>query len=199
MKLLNKAIIVRYITEHNSTIGTGINGVPIVRADLWLNTEAEVADEPSRFDENLNYLETHPQICVVVHPNSYADYKVGDKLFVHYMAWEWKEKADDGYVIETDYVFFKILPDDTFEMVKDNYLGTPIYAKDEEVGGFIIAGEKKDNLQVDITHVPADSIFNIGERVISIDKNNYEFDYWGKRYIKLTKQEIVSHYEYKAG
>lgn len=194
MKLLNKNIIVRFITEHNKAIGTGINGEPIIRADLWLNTEAELADEPSRFDENLNYLETNPQICVVVVPNAYADFKAGDKLFVHYLAWEWKELADYGYVIETDYVFFKILPDDTFEMVKDNYLGTPIHHKDEEIGGFIIASTTKDNLQVDITHVPAESLLSIGDRVISIDKNNYEFDYWGKRYIKLTKEEIVSKY-----
>lgn len=198
MKLLNKNIIVNFDQIHNKAIGTGINGEPIVRAELWLNTEAEVADEPSRFDENVNYLETNPQICVVVHPNAYCDYKVGDKLFVHYMAWEWREKVDDGYVIETDYVFFKILPDNTFEMVKDNYLGTPIYAKDEEVGGFIIAGEKKDNLQVDITHIPTNSVFSIGERVISIDKNNYEFDYWGKRFIKLVKDEIIANYECKA-
>jgi hypothetical protein len=198
MKLLNKNIVVRFINEHNSTIGTGINGSPIVRAELWLNTEAEVADEPSRFDENVNYLETNPQICVVVHPNAYCEYRAGDKLFVHYMAWEWREKVDDGYVIETDYVFFKILPDDTFEMVKDNYLGTPIYTKDEEVGGFVIAGEKKDNLQVDITHIPTESMFTIGERVISIDKNNYEFDYWGKRFIRLVKDEIVANYEHEA-
>lgn len=194
MKLLNKNLIVNFVNDHNKAIGIGINGEPIVRADMWLNTEAEVADAPSRFDENVNYLETNPQICVVLTENAYYPFKTGEKLFVHYLAWDWKEREGEGYVIEADYVFFKILEDGTFEMIKDHYLGTPVIRKDEEVGGFVIASENKDSLQVDITHVPSDGSVQIGDRVIATDKYNYEFDYWGKRYIKLVKEEIVALY-----
>lgn len=193
MKMLSDKIIVQFEGDHNKKIGTGIGGKAVLRADLWLNTEAEESDAPSRFNENENYLETNPQICVVVHPSASLAYKDGDRLFVHYMAWEWREMTDDGHVIETDNILFQIMPDETFIPAKDTYLGEPVYAQDEEVSGFVISGNKKDNLRVRLTHLPENNrLFNIGDVVISIDKNNYEFDYWGKRYIKLTHPEMVA-------
>jgi hypothetical protein len=193
MNMLGNNIIVIFDDSHNKVIGKGADNKPLLRADLWLNTEAEESDAPSRFDENENYLETHPQICTVVHPSANHDYKVGDKLFVHYMAWEWREYAEIGHIIETDYILFQILPDGTFIPAKDTYLGEPIHIKDEVEAGFVIAGTKKDSLRVKLTHLaPNNSLFEVGDVVVSIDKNNYEFDYWGKRYIKLTRLEMVS-------
>lgn len=193
MKMIGNQIIVAFETDHNKNIGTGIAGKSLLRADLWLNTEAEESDAPSRFDENVNYLETSPQICVVVHPSLNHAYKPGDKLFVHYMAWEWREPANGSHVIDTDYILFQIRADGSFIPAKDTYLGEPIYTKDEEESGFIIAGTKKDSLRVRLTHLPENNVlFNTGDVVFSIDKNNYEFDYWGKRYVKLTRTEIVS-------
>lgn len=193
MKMLADKILVIYETDHNKVVGTGIAGKPLLRADLWLNTEAEESDAPSRFDENENYLETNPQICVVSHPSANHEYKAGDRLFVHYMAWEWRELTEDGYVIDTDYILFQIMPDGTFKTAKDTYLGEAIYAENEEVAGFVIAGSKKDNLRVRLTHLPENNkLFGIGDVVISIDKNNYEINYWGKKYVKLTCLEMVS-------
>jgi hypothetical protein len=193
MRLLNGIMMVTFLTEHNHKIGVGMNGLPIIRAEKWLNTEAEEADAPSRFDENENYLETNPQICVVRHESAQHDYKPGDKLFLHYMAWEWTELTEYGHVVDTDHIMFKINEDDTFELIDDLYLGEAIYS-DEEVttSGIILLEGKKDNLRIRITHLPPNNTsLNIGDIVISIDKNNYEFDYWSKKYIKIMSDEIV--------
>lgn len=197
MRLLNNYICVIFITDHNHKIGIGLNGMPIIRAEKWLNTEAEEADAPSRFDENENYLETNPQICIVKHPSAYHGYQPGDKLFLHYMAWEWAEATEYGYVVEADQILFKINEDETLMVVNDTYLGEFLYEREEETEtGFVTVKEKKDSLKIKITHLARNHNeafgFGIGDVIISIDKNNYQFNYNGGKYIKLTRDEIVS-------
>lgn len=195
----NDKICVSWNRDHNKVIGKGLNGLDLIRADMWLNKEAEEDENStSRFNENENYLETNPQICTVLHANAKLKYKPGDRLFVHYMAWEWSERTEYGSVIDTNYIFFQIMDDGSFETVNDLYLGEPIYSNEEIQGGIILLGGKKDNLRVKITHVPimenSRPVCAVGDTVVSIDKNNYEFDYWGTKYIKLTKDEIVGVY-----
>ncbi len=193
MRLVNQSIIVEFLTDHNRVVAKGLNGLDIVRPERWLNKEAD-EEEGTRFEENVNHLETAPQICKILHTNDKLPYNAGDTVFVHYMAWENAEYTEYGAVIDIDFVFFKINEDGTFEMRKDLYLGHAIYS-DEEVtpSGIIMLAGKKDNLRVTITHVPEKAaVCNIGDTVVSIDKNNYEFDYYGTKYVKLTKDEIIA-------
>lgn len=197
MRLLTDKIAVRFNTDHNKVVGTGINGLELIRPDHWINNEAEEnEDSLTRFEENVNYLETHPQICVVLHPNANCEYREGDTLFVHYMALEWAETTEYGTIIETDFILFQILPDGELKVVNDTYLGKLVYEKEEETNGFAVIKEKKDSLKIKITHVAAkhrqEFGFGIGDTVISVDKNNYAFNYNGEKLIKLTRDEIVS-------
>lgn len=153
----------------------------------------ELAQSTSRFDENTNYLETNPQIAVVKHPNAKLKYEVGDTVFLHYMAWEWAEPTDDGHVIDTDFILFQILEDGTLEMIDDLYLGEAVYSSEEITpSGIILLEGKKDNLKVKLTHLPKNNKdLKAGDIVLSVDKNNYEFDYNGKKYVKIMRDEIV--------
>lgn len=194
MKLLGNKAIVEYDRGHNKTIGKGLDGIEIVRAEKWLNREAEEDESTtSRFDENTNYLETSPQIAVIKHPNAKLKYIEGDKVFLNYMAWEWAEQTEHGHLIDTDFILFQIKEDGTFELIDDLYLGKAVYS-DEEItpSGIIMLEGKKDNLKVKLTHLPPNNTnLKVGDMVLSVDKNNYEFDYWGKKYIKLMADEIV--------
>lgn len=195
MIMMNNRMSVKFNTDHNKVVGIGLNDIEIIRPDKWLNREAEENDETtSRFDENVNYLETNPQICTVVHANRYLKYKEGDKLFLNYMAWEWTETTDHGSIIDTDFIMFQIMGDGSLETVDDLYLGEAVYSEEEKTAsGIILLAGKKDNLKVKITHVPRGcSVCEVGDTVMSVDKNNYEFNYGGKKYIKLVKDEIAA-------
>lgn len=151
----------------------------------------ESQDATTQYQDNENYLETNPQIATILHPNATLPYKEGDTVFLHYMAWEWAEITEYGHLIDTDFILFQIVGDEI--VMRDGvYLGEAVYS-DEEVtpSGIILLEGKKDNLRVKLTHIPKDSILQVGQTVLSIDKNNYEFDYWGKKYIKLSESEIV--------
>lgn len=193
MKLLNGLIGGTFDKSHNKKVGVGLDGIEIIRADKWLNMDAMQKDGvTSRFNENVNYLETNPQIFVVTHPSSLHKYKVGDRLFLNYMAYEWAENTEYGEIIDADFIMFKINDDDSFELIDGLYLGEEIFSAEIVThGGIFISGGKKDNLRVKLTHIPLNSKFEIGDIVVSIDKNNYPLNYWGKTYIKLMEQEIV--------
>lgn len=173
--------------HRNSVTGSMYQAVEEANAAI---DEAEAST--TRFEENDNYLETNPQICAVIHSSAHHPYQVGDKLFVSYLAWEWREKVEDGHLIEADSVFFVIEESGELRMEPDMYLGEAVYS--EEIvteSGILLTGGKKDNLRVSITHVPPNSNFKVGDTILSIDKNNYELTYNGKKYIKITTDEIV--------
>lgn len=173
--------------HRNSVTGSMYQAVEEANAAI---DEAEAST--TRFEENENYLETNPQICTVIHSSAHHPYKVGDKLFVNYLAWEWREKTEDGHLIEADSVFFVIGTDGSLSMEPHTYLGEAIYAEDVvTTSGILLSSGKKDNLRVRITHIPPNSDFEVGDTIVSIDKNNYELTYQGKKYVKITTDEIV--------
>lgn len=207
-KCINNKIGVRFDSLHNRVLATGLNGLPILRVDKWTN-EATKDEATSKLEENIDYKETHSQICVVTVENDKYPYRIGDKLFVHYMAWETADGGDivtHNAVIIVDYVFFTILPDNSLKMAKDTYIGEPIFT-DEEItpSGIFLQAGKKEALKVKILHVPEpyvneyghliENVASIGDTVISIDQYNYEFNYNGKRYVRLTSKEIIGIYE----
>lgn len=194
MRLLGNKAIVEYDRSHGKILAKGIGGTEIVRAEKWLNHDAEENENTtSRFDENTNYLETNPQIAIIKHPNINLDYVAGDKIFLHYMAWEWAELTEHGHLIDTDFILFQILPHGTFKLPDNLYLGEAVYSEEEITpSGIIMLEGKKDNLKVKLTHLAQNNTdLKVGDIVLSVDKNNYEFDYWGKKYVKLMSDEIV--------
>ena len=197
MKILHGNIAGKFDEKHNRSFMIG--DLEIVRADLWV---AKHGDEETHttFNENVNYLETKPQIFTVTHPSANHNYKEGDKLFVHYMAYETAERMDYGTVISTDFIFFKINEDESIELVDGLYLAESLYTpEDIRPSGIIIGGGKKEALKVRITHVPhnkpkhyEEHPVKIGDIVLTIDDKNYEFNYLGgKKYVKLLFSEIA--------
>ncbi len=160
----------------------------------WVEDLSRDETETTRFDENRNYLETHPQICTVIKGN--GRWRKGDEIFVHYMAYETAAFSvtglDDAVIIDADFVFFRILASGEFEMAEDTYLGEAVINGDAvTASGIVFDLGKRDSLRVRITHVPADARLSVGDVVFSVDKNNYEFNYReGQRYIKLKTDEI---------
>lgn len=213
---IGRKIGVRFDQLHNKVLGVGLNGIEIVRAEAWKSTQDD-KDGNSRFEENVDYKETHPQICVVTKTNPDYPYKVGDKLFVHYMAFETAKNGDIvtyDAIIDADYVFFT-LKDDEIIISEDIYIGEPIYSKEEKTkSGIVLAGGKEDSLKIRILHTTAPFykyLPQIGERakfltqpivkpgdiVISQDKYNYHFKYNKKKYVMLKGHEIAAVYEAK--
>jgi co-chaperonin GroES (HSP10) len=191
MNCINGQLVVQFDTSHNKVVGKGFNGIDIIRPDMWLYSHGD-AETHTKFDENHNKLETDPQICTVIHANSKYPYKVGDRLFVHYMAYETAEKHDDGYWIDAYFVFFTIEQDGKIKPVKDLYLAEPVFEQEKVTdGGIIIQGGKKDNLRLKIVVVPENNVFDVGDTVLSIDKNNYTIKYQDKEYVKIMEHEIV--------
>lgn len=198
-KAVNKYLGVRFDANHNKIIGKGIDGQGIIRADEWLHKDD---DGKQTFQENMNYLETKPQICEVLAANDRYPYKVGDKLFVHYMAWETAQCGDlitNEAVIIADYVFFTILSDGKMKMAENNYLGKQLYTDDIITkSGIFLQGGRPKSLQIRITNMPLNlpkwhikHPVNIGDTVISCDGYNYEFKYEGEKYIRLKDTEIA--------
>lgn len=199
MIAVNGFLHVRFDPNHNKVVGKGVNGLDIIRPDEWLHRDNE---GKQTFQENTNYLETKPQVCTVLASNDNYPYQVGDKLFVHYMAWETAKCGDivtnEAFII-ADYVFFTILEDGSLKMADDNYLGKQIYTDDLITkSGIFLQGGKPKALQIKITHIPEkppkwhDKFpANIGEIAISCDGYNYEFKYNGEKYIRLKNTEIA--------
>jgi len=189
--------MVKFDADHNKVVGKGLNGMEIIRPDKWLN-EVPDAQGNSKFQENTNYLETHPQICTVLMANPAYPYSVGDKIFVHYMAWETAKNGDivtNEAFIFAEYVFFKILPDGTYLMADNVYIGEQQYT-DEVItpSGIFLQGGNVEVSRIKIIHKPNNDNGSIavGDTVISIDRHDYNFTISGRKFVKLTQKEIVA-------
>lgn len=195
-KCIGNKLRVRFDVKHNRLFKVG--GLELIRPDEWLNRED---NGESKYEENVNYLETKPQICEVLIANDNYPYKVGDVLFAHYMAWETSQCGDiitnEAFIIG-DYIFFQILPDGSWKLADNIYIGKQVYTEEivSPSGIIIDLGKKKENLQVKLTHLPDNSEFEVGDTVLSIDKYNYEFTIYPDKYIKLTRDEIAGKIEY---
>lgn len=199
MRCVNNFLGVKFDPTHNKVVGKGINGLDIIRPDEWLHKDDE---GKQTFQENTNYLETKPQICTVIVANDNYPYQVGDKLFVHYMAWETAKCGDivthEAFIV-ADYVFFTILPNGELKMAKENYIGKQLYTEDIVTkSGIFLQGGRPKSLQIRITNIPQEPPKWYGRHpvvkddiAISCDGYNYEFKYDGQKYIRLKWSEIA--------
>lgn len=194
MKCLHNKIKVRFDVDHKRLIPLGDTGITLIRPDEWLHTSD---DNKTVYQENTNYLETKPQICVVVEENEKYPYKRGDRLFTHYMAYETASNGDlltqEAFII-ADYVFCTLLPDGSYKMAKEVYFGEQIFELEEMTKGGIYIPEmaRKPKLtEVKLVHLPEETPFEQGETVITIDAYNYPCEINGKTYIMLRENEIV--------
>ncbi len=192
MNILHNKLIVKFDEKHLKEFDLG--GITIIRPDEWLHKEE---DGKQKFAENTNYLETKPQIATVTHANSKLPYKVGDKLFLHYMAHEtasyFNEETKEAF-INADYVFMTFNEDGTYKMADGIYFGEQLFDDDEKTESGIIInvlGGKPKLCNIKLCHLPAHTGFERNEVVLTIDNYQYPLKVDGKDYIMLREREII--------
>ena len=196
MRTLGKNIFVAFDLAHNKEFDVG--GTTLIRPDGWASDLNE-----GKTESNVNHLETNPQVAIMLADNPTYGLNKGDKVFLHYMAFEWAEAIQmdgmNGWVVpDADYVFFKIV-DDKFVMVNDTYIGQRIYKdnKDERTGLYLTSqAEVAVESNIELTHIPEKQSrerahLTVGTKVLTVDDNQYIFEYEGKSYVKLSGDEIV--------
>lgn len=203
---MNKNLIIQFDSDHNKVFK--IAGIEIIRPDSWVLTE----EGP----ENYNRKDVNPQIATVMRSN--GEYRKGDRIFLHYMAKETEEMAqigDEVYsIVNSDFVFFKILSEGAIQMADNTYLGEQVYSEAKTASGIYLTptGTKKDVLKVRILHAPKRIVSEWGENVAeefryrkpdikindivcTCDDYQYAFKYEDKEYIRLLDREIVLTFE----
>ena len=199
-------MFVQFDKKHNKVFNVG--GVEIIRPDMWVHTEH--GGEETRWMENFNMKDVHPQIATVGFTT--PDYKKGDKLFFHYMAREADEEyeinGESYFMVYPYHVFFKIDGDEII-MADDMYLGEQVYtdAVKTDSGIYLTSDEKKkETLKIRILHVPKnrstvklpkgfkeeDYKINVGDIVCTEDDSQYYLSYQDRDYVKLHHNEIAA-------
>lgn len=206
MNSLNTKIGVTFDETHKKTYDLG--GIQIQRATSWIAREDD-GETGTKKETNVNHLETNPQIAFVTLENpNFPQYKKGDKLFLHYLAYEWSDEPVniDGELfdmVEANNILFKI-EGDNFIMCSKSYLGESVIDEAPKTlsGIFLTSAEDQKNpLKVKILHTPNEyhkttdrllDVAKIGDTVITIDSHNYELEYNSKTYVFLKEDEIVA-------
>lgn len=169
--------------------------------------EFDEAHQERRFmtDGNINRLEVNPQIATIVASSEKFNLKKGDKVLMHYMAWEWckEEKpldieGQDVYRTEGEYVLGYIRNDQYFP-VDNTYFGKRVYLEaPKTASGIFLSPYDKINQasHIQITHLPEITLRDYkfltkGQIAITVDDKQYPFMIGEEEYIKLTAEEIV--------
>lgn len=213
MRAIGNKIGVVFDETHLKTYDLG-NGIQLERAQAW---RAKEGDEESitKVETNVNHLETNPQIGYIAMTNDAYEFEMGDKVFMHYLAYEeFEEKIDiDGkecYLIEESFIFF-VIKNGIYEMRPNTYLGRVVIEEPPKTttGIYLTSQEAvKNDLRISITHVPVEkenehgilvkNVCEIGEEVIPMDKFNYPVKLDGEEYVMLKDTEIVGRYATEA-
>lgn len=206
MKCNGRYIGVVFDESHLKSYDLG-NGIKLERAESWRAREDD-GETNTKLVTNVNHLEVNPQIGWVAITNSEYNFEIGDKIFMHYLAYEmFEDRIVDSedrevYFVDATYVFFKIK--DELEMMPNTYLGIPhIEPPPQTASGIFLTSQRevKDELRVTITHEPqsAPNRFGIviprnadvGDVVLPMDRSNYYIKLDDKEYVVLKEHEII--------
>lgn len=198
--MYSNRLAVQFDGRHNKVFNVG--GVELIRPDMWEHTEhGDYGGEHTKWMENFNMKDVHPQIGTVCFDQPNLGYKKGERLFFHYMAKEAEELIEidgDWYSLVFPYhVFFKIEGEQII-MADDMYLGEQVYtdAVKTDSGIYLTSQDKKkETLKIKILHVPKNRKLkevNVGDIVCTDDDHQYYLNYDGRDYIKLHHNEIAA-------
>lgn len=147
--------------------------------ERYLIQSAEKDGEHDAYGITTNRRLINPQICTNV--------LTGDRLFVHYGAYELRKDADEGSLIPERTVLFLL---DPIRPLPGKYIGEAVYSDDERTpGGIILKEGVKEGVKVKVLH--SSGRFEPGTVIITQDDRQYPFKYEGKDYIMLTDEVIV--------
>jgi hypothetical protein len=191
MRMINNYIAVEYDLDHNRVI----NG--LYRPTEWVFENSDQKEGTVVYDTNRDKKETNPQIATIVISNDKSPYKVGDKVFTHYLSYDSPHAIDlngKEYTVTTyQNIFFKMNSDGTYEMAPRTYLGEQVYSEGERtaIGIYTTPFDTvKETLRIKLTHVPEGSEYKVGDIIVSSDDFQYIIDIYGKKLIKITEEWI---------
>lgn len=197
MESIGSRVLVRFNESHNKVFKIG--NIELIKPDIWQYNSGESDD---KMDGKVNKLLVNPQIAEVVATNQKHKLSKGDMVFVHYMAYEWKDENSvnmngvECTMIDGLQVFFKIV-DDKIVMQPDMFLGEVIHEEKMTMSGIIISVDSvRKSATIKITNKPKsvkrewDSI-DVGMIVNTVDDFQYPITYNGNNYVVLKSNEIA--------
>lgn len=198
MNTIGDRVIVKFDLNHNKVFDIG--GIEIIKPDIW---EYEQGESDDKMEGKVNKLLVNPQIATVMLTNSKHKVSKGDKVFLHYMAYEHAEDNpislgdEECHMINGMFILFKILEEGQIQLMDDIFLGEVILENRLSLSGIHInVFNKRKSATIKITHVPdlcekTHRFLKPGHIVKTIDDYQYPLTFNNKEYIKLTTEEIV--------
>lgn len=184
MKVINDNIIVKFEYDKSSTVVKQDNGLYV--PERYVIEEAD-EEAPTAWGVTTNRKLINPQVIDII-SGQYA----GKRAFVYYGAFEIAKWIDDDQAIipEKTILFFI----DPIQCMPETYLGDEVFSEGPRTASGIWltpTTETKEGVLIKITHVPSNAIVNVGDTVITVDANQYDLNYGGKKYIKLRESEMI--------
>jgi len=183
MKVLHNRILVRFHEDIETPLGL------VIPERYAVHVQQNEDDNETRKGVTTDRRLINPQKVTIL-----SGKHEGRDAFVYYGAYEIAKWVDDERaIIDESLIYFFI--GDTIEMAENTYLGYEVFVEPEKTPAGIILSttiEEKDKISIRISHIPENSIANIGDLVTTIDGNQYWLIYNGQRYIKLRESEIAA-------
>ncbi len=159
----------------------------IILPERYLIQEAEQDDEINAYGIVTDRRLINPQTINILS----GEYK-GYKAFVYYGAYEVRIPIKDGTcLIPARTLYFLI---DPIIMFPGFYLGEEVFTQGEQTtsGIFITPyAEKKEGVKIKLTNVCDNDQYKVGDTVITVDPYQYTLTFEGKKYVKLTEENII--------
>ena len=183
MKVLHNRILVRFHEDIETPLGL------VIPERYAVHVQQNEDDNETRKGVTTDRRLINPQKVTIL-----SGKHEGRDAFVYYGAYEIAKWVDDERaIIDEALIYFFI--GGTIEMAENTYLGYEVFVEPEKTPAGIILSttlEEKDKISIKISHIPENSIANVGDLVTTIDGNQYWLIYNGQRYIKLRESEIAA-------
>jgi len=116
----------------------------------------------------------------------------GRRAFVYYGAYEIAQWLDDDHAIIPERVIYFLVEPTC--MLPGFYLGEEVFSQGERTASGIYLtphAEKKEGIKIKLTNVCENLQYKVGDTVITVDPYQYTLHFEGKKYVKLTEQNII--------
>jgi len=197
MRALGDLIGVVFDEDHKKYFELA-GGLKLERAEAWRYREDD-GETNTKIETNVNLLDVNPQIATVKIENPDLKYKVGDVLFLHYLAYE---EYEDEYPMDGEKVCFIDQRSVIFKFDGDGYLMPPntylahkiIEEAPRTASGIYLTSAENvvEELRVRIAHLPENPIYKVGDEVYTMDKYNYPISVNDQEFFVLREDEIIA-------
>lgn len=195
MESLGNKLFVKFKSIHDLEY----KSLKLYNPNIW---EMDLEEGDLKMDGKVNKLLVNPQIATVMVTSPKFRVSKGERVFLHYMAYEWGEEdivhinGEDCNVVDGNHIIFKIKEDD-IELVPDTFLGELIEEDQKTESGIIISATPiRKAATINITHVPSERVreveeIKVGDIVNTVDDHQYVINFNDRKYVVAKSHEIV--------